>query len=79
MRILVFQHLAVEHPGSFRDFWAERGAERTTVELDAGEPIPPLEAFDMLAVMGGPMDSGRRTSTLGSSPKRRRSGAGWRS
>jgi GMP synthase-like glutamine amidotransferase len=56
MRILVFQHLDVEHPGSFRDFWAERGCERTTVELDAGEPIPPLEEFDMLAVMGGPMD-----------------------
>ena len=56
MRVLVFQHLDVEHPGSFRDFWADRGVTWTTVELDAGEPIPPLEDFDMLAVMGGPMD-----------------------
>ncbi|MDR4305627.1 type 1 glutamine amidotransferase [Chelatococcus sambhunathii] len=56
MRVLVFQHLAVEHPGSFRDFWAERGVEWTAVELDAGEPIPLLEGFDLLAVMGGPMD-----------------------
>lgn len=56
MRVLVFQHLAVEHPGSFRDFWAERGVEWTAVELDAGEPVPPLEGFDVLAVMGGPMD-----------------------
>ena len=56
MRVLVFQHLDVEHPGSFRDFWSARGLECTTVELDAGETIPPLEDFDMLAVMGGPMD-----------------------
>jgi GMP synthase-like glutamine amidotransferase len=26
------------------------------VELDAGEAIPPLEGFDILLVMGGPMD-----------------------
>lgn len=56
MRILVFQHLEVEHPGSFRDFWTERGVDWRAVELDAGEEIPPLEDFDMLAVMGGPMD-----------------------
>lgn len=56
MRVLVFQHLDVEHPGSFREFWRARDVEWTTVELDAGETIPPLEDFDMLAVMGGPMD-----------------------
>lgn len=56
MRVLVFQHLDVEHPGSFRDFWEARGVEWHAVELDTGEAIPPLEAFDMLAVMGGPMD-----------------------
>ena len=32
------------------------GFEMTTVELDAGEPIPDLEPFDALVVMGGPMD-----------------------
>ncbi len=56
MRILVFQHLDVEHPGVFRDFWAEAGHEWHPVELDAGEPIPPLDGFDLLVVMGGPMD-----------------------
>lgn len=56
MRILVLQHLEVEHPGSFRALWSEREACWRAVELDAGEPIPPLEDFDMLAVMGGPMD-----------------------
>lgn len=56
MRILVFTHARVEHPGVFRDFWAEAGHEWTRVELDAGEPIPRLEPFDALIAMGGPMD-----------------------
>ena len=56
MKILVFQHLVVEHPGILRDFWAQAGHRWDTVELDAGEPIPPLEPYDLLAVMGGPMD-----------------------
>jgi len=56
MRILVFQHLAVEHPGIFRDFWAESGHTWDTVALDEGAPIPDLAPFDLLVVMGGPMD-----------------------
>ena len=32
------------------------GVESHTVELDEGEPIPALEPFDALMVMGGPMD-----------------------
>jgi GMP synthase-like glutamine amidotransferase len=56
MRILVFQHVLVEHPGVFRDLWLERGDEWRAVELDAGEAIPDLHDFDLLVVMGGPMD-----------------------
>lgn len=56
MRILVLQHLDVEHPGVFRELWDAKGHERVTVELDAGEAVPSFEGFDMLAVMGGPMD-----------------------
>ena len=56
MRILVFQHLAIEHPGVFRAFWREDGLSSTTVEIDEGAPIPPLENFDLLVVMGGPQD-----------------------
>ena len=56
MRIVVFQHVAVEHPGVFREFWMERGHTWHAVELDAGEPIPPLDGFDLMVVMGGPMD-----------------------
>lgn len=56
MRILVFQHLDVEHPGIFRDFWKEDGHQWDAVELDAGKAIPPLEDYDLLVVMGGPQD-----------------------
>jgi GMP synthase-like glutamine amidotransferase len=56
MRILVFQHADVEHPAIFRDFLAEDGIAWDAVELDAGEAIPSLGAYDQLRVMGGPMD-----------------------
>ncbi len=55
-RILVFQHLRIEHPGIFRDFFKEDGIESTIVELDEGDQIPDLKEFDALWVMGGPMD-----------------------
>ena len=55
-RILVFQHIDIEHPGIFRDFFAADGVEWDAVELDAGESIPALDAYDALWVMGGPMD-----------------------
>ncbi|HTT07801.1 MAG TPA: type 1 glutamine amidotransferase [Gammaproteobacteria bacterium] len=56
MRILVFQHLDIEHPGIFLEFLKEDGVHWDTVELDEGDPIPPLEGYDALWVMGGPMD-----------------------
>ncbi len=55
-RALVFQHLAVEHPGSLGRLLAAAGVELVAVELDEGEPIPDLDPFDLLIVMGGPMD-----------------------
>ena len=55
-KVLVFQHIDIEHPGVFRDFLREDGIEWTAAELDAGEPIPDLGAYDALWVMGGPMD-----------------------
>jgi len=56
MNILIFQHLAVEHPGSLMDFWKAAAHTWVAVELDAGESIPSFEGFDLLVVMGGPMD-----------------------
>ncbi|MDX1489466.1 MAG: type 1 glutamine amidotransferase [Acidiferrobacterales bacterium] len=56
MRILVFQHIPVEHPGIFRDFLAEDDIEWDAIELDENEAIPSLDRYDALWVMGGPMD-----------------------
>jgi GMP synthase-like glutamine amidotransferase len=56
MRILVFQHVAVEHPGIFQELWSEGGHSLEQVELDEGDRIPELSSFDLLVVMGGPMD-----------------------
>ena len=55
-QILVFQHLAIEHPGIFRDFFRDDGINCHVVELDEGETIPDLADFEALWVMGGPMD-----------------------
>jgi GMP synthase-like glutamine amidotransferase len=61
VHFLVFQHVAVEHPGIFRDFWKDAGVRWSAIELDEGEPIPKdLTAFDALIVMGGPMDVWQR-------------------
>ncbi len=56
MKLLVFQHIACEHPGILRQFLAEDGIDWVAVELDEGEAIPSLDGFDALWVMGGPMD-----------------------
>jgi GMP synthase-like glutamine amidotransferase len=55
-RALVLQHLPGEHPGSVGRRLAEAGVELVTVELDHGEAIPQLDPFDLMLVMGGPMD-----------------------
>ena len=56
MKLLVLQHAAAEHPGIFRKFLSEDGHAYDAVELDAGEALPPLDGYDGLWVMGGPMD-----------------------
>ena len=56
MRVLVLQHVAVEHPGVIRDYFRADGISWDAVKLDEGERIPPLNAYDMMLVMGGPQD-----------------------
>ena len=56
MRLLVFQHIECEHPGSLRRFLEADGIEWDAVNLDQGDPIPDLNLYDALWVMGGPMD-----------------------
>ena len=56
MRFLIFQHVPVEHPGIFREFWQSDGIAWDTVDFESGGDIPALEAYDALLVFGGPMD-----------------------
>ncbi len=56
MKLIVFQHADVEHPGVLSDFLREDGVDIATVELDEGETIPDLDPFDAMLVMGGPQD-----------------------
>ena len=51
---LVLQHHPDEHPGSLGPTLEDAGLTLSTVELDAGQPIPALDPFDLLVVMGGP-------------------------
>jgi GMP synthase-like glutamine amidotransferase len=56
MKILVLQHVDVEHPGIFRDFFKADRLILDTVELDGGESIPDVAGYDLMVVMGGPQD-----------------------
>ena len=55
-RILVFQHMEAGHPGIFRELLRQDGIALDVVRLDLGAPIPDLDGFDALWVMGGPQD-----------------------
>ncbi|WP_321469970.1 type 1 glutamine amidotransferase [uncultured Paludibaculum sp.] len=55
MRIHSLQHVAFESPGLIGEWAAERGYPIAGTRLDLGEPLPSLDDFDLLLVMGGPM------------------------
>ena len=58
MNIISFQHIAIEDPGTFKDFLLADGHELTTIQLDEGDNIPSnLDEFDAMLCMGGPMDT----------------------
>ena len=58
MKIISLQHIAIEDPGTFKDFLLTDGHELTTIQLDEGENIPSnLDEFDAMLCMGGPMDT----------------------
>jgi GMP synthase-like glutamine amidotransferase len=56
VRILVFQHHDSEGPGTLGSFLRDDGGEIDTVHFTHGDPIPALEHYDQLWIMGGPMD-----------------------
>ncbi|MYK28787.1 MAG: type 1 glutamine amidotransferase, partial [Gammaproteobacteria bacterium] len=56
MKVLVLQHVDVEHPGTLRDCFREDGVHWDVVHLGRGDGIPELSAYDCMLVMGGPQD-----------------------
>ena len=58
MKFLSLQHIAIEDPGTFKDFLLADGHTLTTIQLDEGDTIPSnLNEFDAMLCMGGPMDT----------------------
>jgi GMP synthase-like glutamine amidotransferase len=56
MRVLILQHTRGEHPAAFTGHIAAAGDTAYVVHLYRGESIPDLAPFDVMLVMGGPMD-----------------------
>ena len=56
MKIHYIQHASFEHLGSMEAVLRERGHELSATHIYAGEVLPPLDTFDWLIIMGGPMN-----------------------
>ena len=55
-RVVIFQHAESCHAGTLAGHLRVDGIPPTIVKLDRGEPLPNLDQFDILMVMGGPMN-----------------------
>ena len=54
--VLALTHIACEGPGWWGEFLDERGHHVRIVALDAGEPVPDMDRYDAVLVLGGPMN-----------------------
>ncbi len=55
MRIHFIQHVPFEGPAAIKDWAAARGHALSRTALYENEPLPAMDDFDWLIVMGGPM------------------------
>jgi GMP synthase-like glutamine amidotransferase len=55
-RVLIFQHADDCHPGTLSGHLRADGIASEIVQLDRGHAVPDLDAFDIMMVMGGPMN-----------------------
>ena len=55
MRILLLQHDPLDGPGALLEWAESRGHTVTSCLICQGEHLPPLESFNMLVSLGGPM------------------------
>lgn len=56
MRICCLKHVPFEGPAAIADWATSRGHSLQTVEVYLDDALPALESFDMLLIMGGPMN-----------------------
>lgn len=61
MRILVIQHSPLDHPGVMCRYMAENGIDWDPIDVFSGQPIPPLDGYDALIIMGGPQQTDQET------------------
>jgi len=61
MRILVIQHSPLDHPGVMCRYMAEDGIDWDPIDVFSGQPIPPLDGYDALIIMGGPQQTDQET------------------
>lgn len=55
MAVLIIKNIATEGPGTIEDFLRKEDIFFKVIELSSGEVPPPLEEFDTLITLGGPM------------------------
>lgn len=72
MRIHCLQHVPFEGPARIGDWAARRGHPLAISHLYAGDPLPDLDSFDRLVVMGGPMGVGDEAEHSWLSPEKAR-------
>jgi GMP synthase-like glutamine amidotransferase len=56
-RVLIFQHMATDGPGRFTDLFADDGFQIDIVHPYRGDAMPDLDAYDLMLVLGGAMDT----------------------
>lgn len=56
MRIHYLQHVPFEHAANIAAWAGTRGHTLSATRLDRGDPLPALDAFNWLVIMGGPMN-----------------------
>jgi GMP synthase-like glutamine amidotransferase len=55
MRLLLLQHDPLDGPGALSDWATARGNSVAICLICQGEHLPPLDSFDLLVSLGGPM------------------------
>lgn len=55
LRVRYLQHVSFETPANIMTYFKERHIIMEKTALYKGEPLPELETFDVLIIMGGPM------------------------